>query len=243
MLVGTHVKASFSVEIAGSGAATTKPAYDILLQCSGYAGAAGASSYDYTRVAAGSEKDGTFYLYKDSILHKITGAISTASHKLNVGELPTMDFEITGLYGGVVTGTMPTADFSTFIVPEKVGATHTTLLIAGTEYKMLGFELDEGNEVIFDENTVEERVYLIDYKGTGKITIEAPALGTFDPFATALAEQQLAIKLTHGTTAGNIFEINIPAAQLERTTYGDKDGRVTYEIPFRVIGSHTISTM
>ena len=40
-----------------------------------------------------------------------------------------------------------------------------------------------------------------------------------------------------GTAAGNIVEITPPTVQFGRPTYGDKDGRVTYEIPFRVIGS------
>lgn len=237
LMVGIHVKASGSVEIAGAGTAGDAPDYSVLLQAAGFASAASASTWQFTRITDGTEKDATFYVYKDGAIHKLTGARATFSAKLAVGELPSFDFEITGLYGGIVSGALPVPDFSGFTKPAKVGAAATMFKIGATEHKMLSFELAENNEIAFDENTVEEAVYLTDFKPDGTFTIEAPALATFDPFALALSEAQQAITLTHGTTAGNIVEINLPSVQFGRPTYGDKDGRVTYEIPFRVIGS------
>lgn len=237
LMVGVHVKASGSVEIAGAGTAGNAPAYSTLIHCSGFNGAKVTTVWEFTRNTTGTEKDATFYVYKDGAIHKLTGARATFTAKLAVGEVPTFDFEITGLYGGIVSGALPTPDFSGFIKPVKVGASSTTFKIGSTDYKMLSFELAENNEVAFDENTVEEAVYLTDFRPDGTFTIEAPALGSFNPFQIALSETTQALTLTHGTTAGNIVEITLPTVQFGRPTYGDKDGRVTYEIPFRVIGS------
>lgn len=236
LMVGTHVKASGSVEIAGAGTAGNAPAYSPIINCSGFNGLKVTSVFEFTRPTDGSEKDATFYIYKDGAIHRIRGARATFSTKMTVGEIATFDFEITGLYGGIVTGAVPTADFTGFIKPVKVGATSTTFKIGAATHKMLSFELAENNEITFDENTVEEAVYLTDFKPDGTFTIEAPALATFDPFTVALSEATQALTITHGTTAGNIVEISLPTVQLGRPTYGDKDGRVTYEIPFRVIG-------
>ncbi len=242
MLIGTHVKASGSVELAGSGDATTPPAYQILINAAGYDIAPTLDSVDYQRITDNSEPDATFIVYKDGAYHKIKGARVNFSTSLKIGELPKLNFEITGLYNGIVEGALPAADFSAFIKPVPVGSTHTSVTLAGNQVKMLEFELNENNEIAYDENTVEEAVYLTDFKPDGKLVIEAPSLSTLNPFDLALKEQLTTLAVTHGTAAGNIVEISAAEIQIGRPTYGDKDGRMTYDIPFRVIGSHTLKT-
>lgn len=250
LLVGTHVKVTGQVEIAGSGSNTTAPGWEPIIVAGGYESSITADTDESTpdgyvtfeRTETGSEKDVTFYAYRDGQFHKITGARLTFTSRLNVNEIPVFDFEITGLYAGIVEGNIPGATFSNFSTPAKVGATYTELTIDSTEYKMLQFELNETNEVVYDENTVEEAVYLTNYKPEGRILIEAPALSSFNPYDLALNHAEVAIKLTHGTAAGNKVTIDIPKAQIMRTSDSDQNGRLTYEIPFRVLGEHTFKT-
>lgn len=242
LMVGTHVKVSGSVELTGSGqAVNSAPAFDVILQAGGFVGADQTTSYEYTRAQENTEKDATFYVYKDGAIHKVRGARLTTTTKLSVGSLPAVEFEITGLYGGIVSGALPTPDFSGFVTPVKVGATHTTFKLGATaataqELKLLEFELAENNEIAFDENTIEEAVYLTDFKPEGKFIVEAPSLGTFNPFEQALAEQLLHLEITHGSEETNVAGLVLPKIQLGRPTYSDKDGRLTYDVPFRVIG-------
>lgn len=243
LMVGTHVKASSNVELTGSGVAVdAPPAFDIILQAAGFVGTAEVDRYVYTRAPENTEKDATFYVYKDKILHKVRGARLSLTTKLNVGEIPSLAFDLTGLYGSIESTTLPTPDLSDFIKPVKVGATHTTFKIgtsaaALTEMRLLEFELTENNEITFDENTVEEKVYLTNFKPEGKFRVEAPTLGEFNPFEIALSEQLMHLEITHGTEEANVAGLVLPKIQFGRPTYSPKDGRQTYEVPFRVIGS------
>lgn len=242
IMVGTHVKSSGELELAGSGTDTLAPAYAPILNAAGYNDTSESDHVLFSRASEGNEKDATFYVYMDGAYHIITGARATFTTRLAVNELPTIGYEITGLYGGIAGGALPSADFSAFITPVKVGHTHTTLQLGGTEYKMLEFELAENNEIVYDENTVDEQVYLTDYAPEGRILLEAPAIGTFNPFDLALSETLLTLTVIHGTSAGNIVTLNASQIQLGRGNYDDRNGRMVYDIPFRVIGEHTLRT-
>jgi hypothetical protein len=236
--VGTHVKASGNIEITGSGTPTTPVAYEPILVGAGYLTTTETGSVEYVRIHDNSEKDVTFYGYKDGAIHIITGARVTFTTNIKVGEIAKQEFEITGLYGGVLAGNVPVADFSAFVKPVKVGHTYTQIQLDGVTYKMLEFSCTEGNEIVYDENTVEEAVHITDWKSEGTILIEAPDIATFDPFTKALDATIMPLIVTHGITAGNIYQFIADRIQLGRTTYGDKEGRLTYSIPYRVIGEH-----
>ena len=50
------------------------------------------------------------------------------------------------------------------------------------------------------------------------------------------------INLVHGTVDGNIVTIASTAIQLGKPSYGDKDGVLTFDCPFRVIEDETLVT-
>lgn len=241
-LVGTHTTTSCGIEVAGSGNATTVPEWAILMNAAGYNESVEADHVLFSRASEGQEKDATIYDYIDGAYHILRGCRATFTTRIAVNEPAMFNFDVTGLFGGVAGSSIPAATFNGFQKPVKVGKTHTTLQIGGTEYKMLEFELSENNEIEYDENTVDEQVYLNDYKPEGRLVIEAPDIGSFDPFSIALSEVLVTLSLVHGTVGGNIVTISANEIQLLRPQYGDRNGRLTYEIPFRVIGEHTIRT-
>ncbi|QSX32457.1 hypothetical protein JYB87_11835 [Shewanella avicenniae] len=243
-LVGTYVSVTGSVEIAGAGTATNAPAWEAIMVAAGYAGAAGEGEFQFSRVTDNTEKDITVYVYRDGALHKVTGARGNITYNLNVQEVGTIEFELTGLYGGIVTQSMPAKpDFSGFLKPVPVGATYTTISIGGQNVKAYSFQMNETNTVEYDENTQAETVDITELAPTGSITILAEDLAAFNPFDIAKNETPLAMTVTHGTAAGNIFVLNLPVVQLMRPAYGDQNGRLTYEIEFNVIGTqHTVTT-
>jgi hypothetical protein len=242
-MIGTHVKITGSIEVAGAGTADAIPAYNPIMVACGYAANILADSVEIGRPNPGTEQDVTFYVYLDGVVHRVTGARGTLSTTINVNEIPMREFDITGIYAGHdAAGSFPDADFSQFRVPVKVGAMHTTLIIGGETLKMLEFELTDNNEINYDEDTVAEGVYLTDYAIEGRVLIEAPLVSDYDPIAICLAQTQLALQLTHGTDAGFIEQFDAPTIQLMRPQYGDRNGRMTWDIPFSVIGAYTITT-
>lgn len=244
LLIGNHVKVTGSVDLTGAGTNVDKPAYDPILVSGGWAGAVGASSVVYGKVTDGSEKDVTFYVYKDGALHVVLGARLTTTFVANVGEKPRVEFEITGLLGDILhQASLPQPDTSAFIDPVQVGATHSEFTINGTKYKMTAFTLTDNVQVVYDENSEAEEVFISDFAPEVTFTIQAPPLNTFNPFNIALNHQEIAIKLVHGTAAGNIIELNLPSVQLMRPAYDSREGRDTYSLTGRVLGSdYTLTT-
>lgn len=243
-MVGTNVQVTGSVEIAGAGDAATAPAWEAILTAAGYAGQAGESDFVFSRVTDNTEKDITVYVYRDGVLHKVTGARGNITFNLNVQEVGTMEFELTGLYGGIIKQAMPAnTNFSGFIKPVPVGATYTTVTVSGKTMKCYAFQLNETNTVEYDENTQAETVDINELAPTGSMTILAEDLDEFNPFDIATNETPQAMTISHGTEAGNIFVLTLPVTQFMRPAYGDRNGRLTYEIDFNVIGAtHTVTT-
>ena len=243
LLVGTHVTVSGSIEVAGSGSKDLPAAYSPLLQiCARGETITADTEVTHSRITNNSELDATVYYYKDGALHKILGARGKVKLTAKAKELAYFEFELTGLYGGIVEQAFAAPVLNNFIKPEKVGKVHTSFTLDGQPYKLIDFEADDGNEVSYEEYVGYEEVLIGDWKPSGKITIEAPALGDYNPFAVAEGEAQMAIDLTQGTVEGNIVRVTSGKIQLGRPEYGDQNGTVTYSIPFRFIEDFAITT-
>ena len=111
--VGTHVKASGNIEITGSGTPTTPVAYEPILVGAGYLTTTETGSVEYVRIHDNSEKDVTFYGYKDGAIHIITGARVTFTTNIKVGEIAKQEFEkgITTKFRGMQEETEEVTEF------------------------------------------------------------------------------------------------------------------------------------
>ncbi|WP_417656189.1 hypothetical protein [Pseudidiomarina aestuarii] len=242
LVVGKHCKVTFSVELTGGGGATQPANYSSLLQACGFSETVGLDDVTYARIINNTEKDITLHAYIDGVNHKVLGARGTYKHVAKVGEVPKIEFEFTGLFGGLAGENIPEADFSGWQTPAAVGAKHTTFMLDGNELELHEFELDGKNEVAYFEGTKTEKVHLTDWKPDGKIVFEAPAHADFDPTSIYIAGATMPISLVHGTVVGNIVTIDSTSIQLGKPSYGDKDGMMTFDCPFRVIDDETLAT-
>lgn len=242
LVVGKHCKVTFSVELTGAGDPMVAPNYAPLIQACGFSEDIGATDVTYARITDNAEKDITLHAYVDGVNHKVLGARGTYKYIAKVGEVPKIECEFTGLFGGLAGEAIPAADFSGWEIPATVGAKHSTLNLDGTELSMHEFELDGKSEVIYSENTKSEQVYITDWKPDGKIVFEAPAHSDFDPTSVYVAGATMPLSVTHGTVDGNIVNIASAAIQLGKPGYADKDGVLTFDCPFRVIEDETLVT-
>lgn len=58
------------------------------------------------------------------------------------------------MYGGVVSQSLPTPDFSEWQTPLKIGVENSAFTIDGTPYKMISLEYDQANSVVYQGMSV-----------------------------------------------------------------------------------------
>ena len=216
---------SFSVELAGSGAAGAAPAYGPLLKACGFAETVNpATSVVYSPVSTGFSSV-TLYFNIDGILHKLTGARGTVVFSLPPGGIPLMNFTFTGIRHDPSDTALPTPTLTAFKTPTGVNYVNTpTLTLHGFAATAEKFELDLANEIVYRNVIGEESVQLVDRKPSGSISLEEQGLATKNFHALALASTVDALQLVHGTTTGSIVQFDAPKVQLAQPNYSDSNG-------------------
>ena len=230
----TYVTLEFGCDWAGSGTANQAAPYNELLKaCLRNDSVVSTTHVQYAINESGTDSV-TFYFYYDGALHALTGARGSFKLEAKAKEFPKIMFTFTGLFVPVTANALPATNFSAWQTPLKVGAANSSCMLAGQSVKMISFEYDQANEVAYTEYVGHEEVQITDYKPSGKIILEAPSLGSLNPFN--MNTQEVALEFTHGV-AGNTVGFNTSKLQLGRPEYGDQDGTLTYEIPIRPISN------
>lgn len=214
-----HMKMSFKVELAGSGVAGTAPAWGPLLRACGVAEVITAStSVAYNPISSGFESM-TLHLNIDETRYALVGARGSCKIVINASAIPMLEFTFTGLWTKPSAVALPNEDVSDFLKPAMASKVNTpTSTIGGTDHVFRNFALDLGNQVEGRFLIGAENIVIVDKAERLEMQIEATGLGTLDPFELARTQSSVAIALTHGTVAGNIAALSIPAAQMQRPT-------------------------
>jgi hypothetical protein len=240
LLANTRVEVTFSVELAGSGAAGTAPRYGKALLACGMAETVVAStSVTYALVSA-SFGSCTIYYNIDGVRHKVTGARGTFTINGAVGEIPTIDFTFTGIYNAPTDTALPSATYADQATPVvfKEGNTSGFQLLSYSGC-LQAFSFDIGNSLIYRELVgCTKEVLLTDRAATGSVTIEAPTIAQKDYFTAALSDGTLGnLLFQHGQTAGNIVDFASTRVDIGDVTYSDQDGVHMLTIPYTCVPS------
>jgi len=224
MLVGLHQSVEFSVELAGSGAAGTVPGYSDCLRACALAETINAGDVQYDPVSENAES-ATLYFHIDGNLHKLLGARGSVAFEISTQNRPMMKFKFIGLWVDPVAAAMPSGDFSKFIQPLPVSAANTpTFTIHGHSPKMQSLSIDLGVSNVHRDLVNGASILMTDRASKGSVVIESPVISVKDFFAMAKAATLDALQLVHGTTAGNICQIDCPKVQIMPPDYSDSDG-------------------
>lgn len=236
-LVGPNsVRCSFTVELAGSGAAATPPAWGVLLL-----GCAMAESelttparVEYTPVSD-ALKTLSIYYYDAGVLHKLLGAMGTVTLSAKVGERPSLKFDFIGTDGGIsaasTTGVYsawkkPVAMKMGNVTDITLGATYAAgALTSGTGYPSTGLEIMLGNAVEFDALLSSESVDITDRQVTGKTELELTAAQEVTFMGNVKANTTQSLGFAIGTAAGNKIILHAPSMQLTNPTKIDRKGK------------------
>jgi Phage tail tube protein len=237
-LAGTRsVQISFDIEMSGSGAAGTAPAWGPLLQACAFAEVVTAGQrVEYNPISTGF-KSLTIYYYRDGVAKKLLGAMGNVQMMAEEGQIPKFRFTFTGVDGGVSASANPAATLTAWKTPKVVnndnsgkvtlGATYATgALTGGTEFCSKGVTLDAGNQVSFLSMLGPcSGVDITDRSATGSLTIDLDAAAEVTAITDVLANNLTSVGLVHGTVAGAKVLLFAPAAQRINPQEVDSEGR------------------
>jgi hypothetical protein len=225
--VNTHVTCDFTVEIAGSGAAGTAPAFGPLLRACAMAEVVDAGvSVAYNPVSE-DEESASLYFNRDGNLFKLVGSRGNVTVEMNANNLPVFKFSFVGLWTQPASAALPTSDFSAFIPALPVNNANTpTFTLHGFSAVATAFTFNLGNTINHRDRMNSEEVKFSDRKMSGSVTFEEPLISAKNFYSLVKAATLDALQLVHGTNAGNIVTIDMPKVQLKTPSQSNEDGTV-----------------
>lgn len=239
LLAQTRVEVTFEVELAGSGAAGTAPAYGPVLKACGLSETVVAStSVTYAPVSSSFESV-TIYFFNDGIRHKVTGCRGSFELTAEVGQIPVVAFTMTGIYNAPTDETVPTPTYGNQAAPLifKNGNTSSFSIFSYSGcLQSLNFQI--ANEVVYRELVgCTKEVLITNRNPAGTCVIEAPSIAAKDFFTIANGSSTGSITFLHGTTAGNRVTFTAPQSDIGSPTYSDQDGIQMLNLPYLAIPS------
>jgi len=234
LLANTRASITFQVELAGSGTAGTAPRYGAILQACGLSETIVAStSVTYAPVSS-SFSSATIYFNNDGIRHILTGCRGTFTLNAEVGQIPTLDFTMVGVYNAPTDTALPTTTYSAQASPLIFTQGNTSAFqffsYAGC---LQSVSFDIGNETVYRELVgCTKEVLITNRAASGTVMLEAPALATKDFFNLAQTETTGNLTFLHGTTAGNRATFTAGQCDISNPTYGDQDGVQMLNVPY-----------
>lgn len=227
LAAGVHAELSFDVEIAGSGAAGTAPAWGrLLVACYFAETVTEATDVKYTPVSVKPTTPLTIYYHLDGLLHKLTDAYGTVSFDLTSAAIPKMSFKFMGTYNPVTDTPLPAdTDFSKFLTPKLALTANTTWSMHGYSGPLQSMSIDMANALNWFQLIGEEGAEVDDRAPAGKIVMELSTVASKDWWTAARDATLGALTIMQGQTAGNIVQFDAPQAQISNLSYSDQNNK------------------
>ena len=231
ILTENHVKVSFEVEVAGSGAAGTKPGLGTLLRgCAMSETVTATTKVEYKPISSAFESLSIYFIW-DNNKHALLGARGNVSVSFDPKAIPRFKFDFWGLLVPAADAVNPTPVYTVFQTPVPVNDNNTLITIHGQTLGTEKFSMDVANAVEPRMIINAESIEMTDRQSTGEITLNAAKVVDYNWFAIAQAHTTGVLALTHGLVAGNIFSIDAPKVQIGRPKVGESQKIITDTLP------------
>ena len=195
-----------------------------------------AANVGYAPVSS-SFSSATIYFNNDGVLHKVTGARGTFTMNTSVGAIPTLDFQMTGIYNAPTDTAAPTTTYTNQSTPVIFKAGNTSafsILSYSACLQSLSFNM--ANETVYRELVgCTKEVMITNRAPAGECMIEAPTIAQKDFFTIANNDTTGTLTLLHGTAAGNRVTLVAPKVDITNPSYADQDGIQMMNIPYVAI--------
>lgn len=223
---GIHSELDFEVELAGSGAAGTAPAWGPLIRACGMSETVTAATDVKYAPVTGSNETVSIYAYIDGLLHKLLGCIGTVAFDITAKQIPVMRYKFLGTFSPVTDAANPAGvDYTKFKRPSVANKTNTAAWsMQGYTGPLQALQIDLANTLVWRSLIGYEGVAQTDRQSSGSINMELTTVASKDWWATVRDVVTGALSITHGTVVGNIVKIDAPAVQMSNLAYADQDG-------------------
>lgn len=237
---GPHSRLSFTVDLQGSGAAGTAPAWGALLKACGFAETVNAGvDVQYALKSDTPFSSLSMYFYLDGELHKVLGARGTVTVELSKEALPKLNFTFTGLRVAPASGTASGVSQSSWIEPTPVTKGETLVCTLDSySLPMESLSVDVGNQIVYRNLPTIEEVVQTDRATNGSISFEKPALGDKNFDAIVAAHTVVNLVAEHGSVAGKKVRLD-GKVQITNPQFGDSDGIVMFNADLRFVPTDT----
>jgi hypothetical protein len=182
----------------------------------------------------------TLHYNIDGVLHRLTGCRGTFSLNTAVGEIPTIDFTMTGIYNAPTDTAAPVVTYADQATPRIFKAGNSgAFTMLGYSGCLQSVSMDLGNTTVYRELVgCTKEVLITDRASTGTVVIEAPTIAQKDYFTAALTDGTLGeLSFIHGTTGGNIVALQSVRVDIGDPSYQDQDGIHMLSLPYTAIPS------
>lgn len=224
IVVSRWITAEFEVEMAGAGAAGTVPKYGPLMRISGHSETVSAGvSVTYAPISTGFES-GSVYCNLDQLLHKSVFCMAKLGWGLDANKIPVWKFSVKGLFLPLTDTSAWSPVYTGFTKPIAVNKANSTLSLHGIAAVVEKLQVDTAAQIEYRNLYNFEGVQYTDRKPGGSISLEMTTVAAKNWLATVEAAGTGVLNVVHGVTAGNIVEINCPAAQITQPKYSNSQG-------------------
>ncbi len=223
-----------TAELAASGTAGTAPRYGALLRACGLSETVSPStSVTYAPISSAFESV-TIAYHNDGKRHLVNGCRGTFTLSCQLGQIPTIQFTMTGIYAAPTTVSLPSATYGAQATPLIFTHTSTSAFsVFGYSACMSEFTLNLGVNTVYRELVgCTKEVVITDRRTEGSLMVEEVPVATHDFYADATGEATGQITFQHGTTAGNIITLDVPQADLTMPSDAESDGIIMVNLPF-----------
>lgn len=232
---GTPVKFSFSVPIAGSGAAGTDipAAFSAAIRSCGHGRVNNVGVDTIYPLVSAAFDSGHAYINRDGVLHKTGGVRGSLSREFTHNEIPMYKFGMTGIYVAPADAALPALTFpATWQRPLLQDKVNTTFALHGFNAVLSKLSIDDGTTVPWKNyvNLAEEvRITGRAAPIKGSVSIEADTIAAKDWFTLSKAGTAGALALTHGP-AGNRYKLDAANVVVKNPAEEHEDGVKFYKL-------------
>ncbi len=236
-ITNKRMEVQFEVELAGSGAPGTAPAWMEMLEICGMEPAILAAGVDAKqKMAALGANIGsaTIHSYRGANQRRrgtgFRGDITAIN--FTAGAYPFIGISTTGLLGTVPFDQSSLIGFdpARWKKPLEVNSDNTSFVLDGYAAIMRSFVLQANAEVALRNLVGSRYVRRGNHELSGKIMIEAPDFNSKNYFATLQNETLIATQIIHGVGAGKVVQIDAPNLQIVNISDSEEGDVAMFEI-------------
>lgn len=182
------------------------------------------AGYVYAPVSSAFESV-TLYLYRDGVLHKLTGARGTFTVTAESGQYATVNFTFTGQYVAPTDAALPSTAIYETTLPPIVETANLTMNEYAAVCAKVSF--DQGNQITPRLNVSKsdgyDGVQIVSREPKGGIDPEMVLVASEDFWLRMSSSTQQLLRFRVGTAVGNRVWMLAGGAQYTGLSYADRD--------------------